>query len=1143
MDAPQLPGSGAGGAEPATDVRTFLLVDVRGYTRFTLEQGDEAAARLAAQFAALVRDVVAARGGELLELRGDEALVVFTSARRALRAAAELQERFTDALLRDPAQWRPVGMGLDAGEAIPVEGGYRGGALNLAGRLVSLAGPGEVLASEAVVHLAGKLAGLTYVERGLVQLKGFTDLVRVIRIEYQLAATQAPEQPSPESVSPPPGAGVATYTEPELPIGGFLGALPDGELIGREGEIARILDALDAVMSGHGRLLMLAGEPGVGKTRLAQEVTRVARNRGALVATGRCYESHRAVPYYPFLEALATLWAAAPAVIRADAPRHWPLLGRLLPERNIAPTPATSSGHDEQEYLFRAVTGFIQAIAAVTPVALLLDDLQWADSASLDLLQHLARHTRAGRVLLLGAYRDIEVGREHRLERIALDLHREKLIEEIAVRRLRPAGTAALTASLFGEATITPEFADLLYRYTEGNAFFLQEVLRALVERGDLFEKDGKWERRAIAEIELPHSVRSAIGERLSRLTSAAQDVLLEASVLGQTFPFDVLQAMSGRSEEEIEDALAAAVAAGLAREAPNDEYRFNHALIQQTLYAEAPTRRKRRLHRAAGEALERYTRHGRAPLAAEIAWHFLEGDDAERALRYSILAGKQAETNFALTEVEKHYGAALDLARQLGDRVSEAEVLRRRARLLHAAFRGEEAARDYEDLLAIALASEDRQQELEARLGLGGAYYVFALDHTDSDYPARSRQQCAAAYELARQLGDRRGMARARLAAHWLTDFFPEDTQAIDAGLREAAALSEETGDEELILNANVALHGALKRAEAEPRVDELLRQLEARRDLFLLNRFYFRLMWTYLWWGDFRRCVECCDAGIKLAPEIGVPPVQYPTLKAFALLDLGRWSEAWASLQREIADDEHPFGHAMRDLGCGAYWLELRDYRRAIETLRGVIEQASRLRRVWMRQRAQAWLVRALLGAGRMEEASQILLDGATDRIDNGYVNYGKSRAELLLAQGALDEALLAVEALVSAVARDGYDPDHVYALDLQTRILLQAGQPMDALVVADRALALAQRIDYRSLVWRVQARRAEALDALGEQVAAALARQAAAGVITELADSVSDLNQRRHFLADAEVAAVPRAGAATPRRGRAKEKEGKP
>ena len=170
---------------PTTDdvqIRTFLIADVRGYTLFTSQRGDEAAAKLAAKFADLAKETISARGGSVIELRGDEALAVFSSARQAIRAALDLQARFVEETLADPSLPLPVGIGLDAGEAVAVAGGYRGGALNLAARLCGQAGPGEVLASAEAVHLARKIDGVIYVDRGTVQLKGLEEPVRVIKV-------------------------------------------------------------------------------------------------------------------------------------------------------------------------------------------------------------------------------------------------------------------------------------------------------------------------------------------------------------------------------------------------------------------------------------------------------------------------------------------------------------------------------------------------------------------------------------------------------------------------------------------------------------------------------------------------------------------------------------------------------------------------------------------------------------------------------------------------------------------------------------------------------------------------------------------------------------------------------------------------
>jgi tetratricopeptide (TPR) repeat protein len=366
---------------------------------------------------------------------------------------------------------------------------------------------------------------------------------------------------------------------------------------------------------------------------------------------------------------------------------EWLLLGRPR-----VGTPTEMGRQDVQQWLFAAVSGFLQAVASVAPIALTLDDLHWADESSLKLLQYLARQTRASRVLLLGTYRNTELVRGHPLERALRDLHREGLLEEVPVRRLEQQGTAELAAALLGEAKVSDEFVQLVHDQTDGNPFFTQEVMRALVERGDVFKRDGIWDRRALAEIEVPRSVRSAVGERIARLSAQTQEVLHEAAVLGQVFTFDDLLRMGDRAEDEVDEALEEALVAMLIRLADTDEYSFNHALTQQTLYSELSPRRRKRLHQAVGEALEQLPESARRRRAGQIAWHFLEAHSGERAVPFILLAGDEAETVFAHSEAETHYRKAIHLAGALRDPRREADGLEKLGTLLRIGARHHEA-------------------------------------------------------------------------------------------------------------------------------------------------------------------------------------------------------------------------------------------------------------------------------------------------------------------------------------------------------------------------------------------------------------------------------------------------------------------
>lgn len=266
----------------------------------------------------------------------------------------------------------------------------------------------------------------------------------------------------------------------QLPVGGFLGAIPPGPIVAREEQLERVLFAADVVEAGTGQLVLLVGEQGVGKTRLAQEVFLQVRNLGFLVSTGRCSERTSRIPFCPFLEALMAASAAAPPDIRARAAKEWPHLERLLsPRADDRPMPAPE-GEVEQQQFFRAVASFLTVLAQERPVALLFDDLHWADQASLDLLEQVARQTRGQRVLLLGAYCDTDVDQEHPLGRAIRHVAREGLVERVAVRRLMREGTAALVTSLLGPMAAAEEFVDFVHHRTRGNPFFIGKMLEAV---------------------------------------------------------------------------------------------------------------------------------------------------------------------------------------------------------------------------------------------------------------------------------------------------------------------------------------------------------------------------------------------------------------------------------------------------------------------------------------------------------------------------------------------------------------------------------------------------------------------------------------------------------------------------------------
>ncbi len=357
--------------------------------------------------------------------------------------------------------------------------------------------------------------------------------------------------------------------------------------------------------------------------------------------------------------------------------------------------------------------------------------------------------------------------------------------------------------------------------------------------------------------------------------------------------------------------------------------------------YGSLPHERRRIVHRRVGETLERLYPAQLEEYYAQLAYHYSRSGHQEKALEYLVKTGHKAALRYANREALDAFQQALERV-QMGEEYDR--ILEQCANLLLGLFRGKEAARDYERLLTSARQRGNRAQELESLLGLASASYIISID--EPDFAAQSLELYKQAYSLARELDDRVGMVRSLVPRHNFLDYWPAYRDEVLANTEEALALSREIGDAELIIDSLTALYRCQRRifgftAELEEQAEALLKRVESRHDLLRLKEHYFYLMQHHHQGGNFARCLECCDAGIRLAVEIGSLPVMYPTEQAFALLYLGRYDAAWASLQVEIADEAHPVGSMVKDLCTGKYFLELMAYERASATLERAIDQ----------------------------------------------------------------------------------------------------------------------------------------------------------------------------------------------------------
>ncbi len=465
----------------------------------------------------------------------------------------------------------------------------------------------------------------------------------------------------------------------------ILEALSRGRLVGRSHELTEARELWQRARAGRGHAVLLSGEPGAGKTRLAREITIQAAVEGALVLSGGCYEYEATTPYLPFVEAFRR-WVRE----EKDSDKLRDLLGDAAPQlAKLAPELITRLGpfperdqlapHEERLLFFDAVAKVFANIARRQSLLFYADDLHWADHGTLWLLSHLLRQERSERVLILGAYRETELDRTHPLAKALVDWNRERLITRIVLRRFNQNETGDQLGALLGEH-VSGEFALAVHRETEGNPFFVEEVLKALIERGSVRRESGRWRRVEMDQLEIPQSVKEAIGHRLNRVSPDTNEILRVCAILGKVFTFEELTAAADQNEEALLDALDEATGAQLITVGSSDSFIFTHDKIREVLYEELNPIRRRRLHRHVAEGLERNC--DRMPCAVEkLAHHYIQAGDHERGLEYAKQAAAEAEHVFAFDEAIAAYSRARDCAEALNlidEQVAQEEAIGR---------------------------------------------------------------------------------------------------------------------------------------------------------------------------------------------------------------------------------------------------------------------------------------------------------------------------------------------------------------------------------------------------------------------------------------------------------------------------------
>jgi len=705
-----------------------------------------------------------------------------------------------------------------------------------------------------------------------------------------------------------------------------------GRLVGREREVQDARALWKRALSGQGQMLLISGEPGIGKTRLARELVTQVEVSGGRALVGASY-AEGGTPYAPFRQIIREvlrsgsfaaigdgfdgstepmprdvvqlsrdaqaggLAGSVPEFVLADLLTLAPELRPYYPD--VLPNPPLDDPKAEQHRLFENTVIFFTTLTDRAPLLLVLEDAHWADSGTLSLLRHLARHTRRQRAMIVATHREAELDKARPLHEVLLDLNRERLATCLQLPRLDREQTREMLAVLFAEE-ITPEFLEGIYRETEGNPFFIEEVCKALVESGKLYYKDGHWDRPSMEELGIPRSVRVAIQARVGKLPTNSQETLRLAAVLGREFDFDTLAEASELDEDTLTDGLESAERAQLVEEVSGEgggTFAFVHGLIPSTLVEGLRTLQRRRLHRRAAAATEIL----RPNDFEALAYHYNQAGEPEKAIDYLLQAGDRARRLGVSLEAIDFYQLALQKATELKAPREAIELHRIHERLgdvyLVNLSRHDEALEHYRSFLDLAQSEKD---EVRGARKVAGVHllrgdlteaqrcYETALARLSSLPPLpeasrvhhgfshlltlRSRwdeaaQHAAASLEISRRIGDTRGLADA---------------------YRLMSAIAKQRGD-----------------LEAACRYDENC--LELYRELGDLPRTAQALNNvgdSYRLLGQMDRALEHLTKGLELVRRIGDPRDEAVLLQTTAelFLDQGQWESAITHLERAL-------------------------------------------------------------------------------------------------------------------------------------------------------------------------------------------------------------------------------------------------
>ena len=834
-----------GGVVRASGTVTIMFTDIEGSTELVTARGETVARDVRRIHESVVRSQLDAHHGREVKSLGDGLLAEFRSARDALAAAVAIQHQLDRHNLANPGRQVKVRIGVHAGEVVAEAGDIFGEAVNAAQRIASKAKGGEILVSDLGRRLVRHVPGCSFRDRGRVRLRGFPERWHLFELRSDADATTGPR------------------------------ATP---FVTRE-ELQPLRETLNRAAIGQGSVLLVTGEAGMGKSRLCQEAVSAA---GLEVLRGVATQRGSA-PYGPVVSALRDHLRRDPAALAEVGPLG-PHLATLLPELGSAPA------RSDREMLVAALIDALQALSRPEAAVLVLDDLQWADSATLELIAALASSAAGHPLAVLCMYRSDEVPRGHPIRRLRHDLRRAGLLDELVLGPLDELGTAHLATNVLGRP-VGRVLRGALFDRTQGIPFFIEELAIAL-RAADLLIDDGSTvELEAAARIPIPATVRDAVGLRLEALSDRARSTLDASAVMGSVVPLEILALVGedGGVDEVIE--------AGVLVETRPGTCTFRHDLIREAVYADTAWSRRRAVHRAVAGVLE--SRGDDPRLTAD---HWLAAGERARARPLLIDAAHRFARVHAARDAAGAIRSALDIWPEGEDDDARHAALRELGRCAQRCGDLAEAAAAWEEAATFLDADADPGPVAELRRDLATVYELLGR----ADRAVAARVDAGALFTVAGRDVD---AASVRLLA--VQQLFTSNPPAALGLVDEVLDGAQRAGRGDLEARA-LALHGLIvalagRRAEGTTAVRSALAKALSGRHVDAAVTAHWVLGTIANHWADYEGAESAFDAAVELCRTHDRRPAEQLCVSCIAIVayNQGEWARA-DQIAREVLDAE---------------------------------------------------------------------------------------------------------------------------------------------------------------------------------------------------------------------------------------------